>query len=77
MSAAWGKDYRCGEAACPGLVRFARDAVLQDRLVNVARHYRSLAEIEQNIMDRRGDRGDDASMRKPSGVSMAGALRQL
>jgi hypothetical protein len=59
VSWARAKEYRNREAGFLRLARFAPDSASQNRLVTVARHYRSLAEIEQSIADRHGDRTRD------------------
>jgi hypothetical protein len=47
------REYRDGEARYLQLARSASDPNVRDRFIAIARHYRSLAMIEQRIADQR------------------------
>jgi hypothetical protein len=53
VSWARAQDYRKREANYLALAQSAPDSDARNRLVTIARHYRSLAEIEQSIADQR------------------------
>jgi hypothetical protein len=59
VSWARATEYRNREAGYLRRARFASDPQSQNRLTTIARHYRSLAEIEQGIADRHGERTRD------------------
>jgi hypothetical protein len=47
------REYREGQARYLRVARWSSDPDMRDRFITVAEHYRSLAEIEQNIADQR------------------------
>lgn len=53
VSWARAQDYRKREANYLALAQSAPNSDARNRLVTIARHYRSLAEIEQSIADQR------------------------
>jgi hypothetical protein len=53
VSATRAREYRDGEARYLRLARSASVPDVRDRFVTIARHYRSLAKIEQSIADQR------------------------
>jgi hypothetical protein len=53
ISWARAREYRDGEASYLQLARSASDPDVRDRFIAIARHYRSLAKIEQRIADQR------------------------
>jgi hypothetical protein len=53
------REYRDGEAGYVQLARLASDPDVRDRFTAIARHYRSLAKIEQSITDQRPNKRAD------------------
>ena len=62
VSATRAREYREGEARYLRLARSASVPDVRDRFVTIARHYRSLAKIEQSIADQRPNQNGASSV---------------